>query len=138
MAGHEGPGVVGPEDQLGVNPVLLHLFDPGHRVVAPGVDVLVAAPRTHVGRVAPGRRPPAEGEGDVVAGEHPPVPLGQAVDPGHPILVLRGHPRGPDITWFVEVAIRGDQLVLGLWRAQCGFPLTRSAAWEPPIPMCYL
>ena len=91
MAGHEGARVVGSEDQLGIDAVFLHLLDPGHRVVAHRIDVLVAAPRTHVGGITAGRRPPAEGQGHVVTREHPPVPIGQAVHPRDPIAVLGGH-----------------------------------------------
>ena len=114
VAGHERARVVGPEDQLGIDPVLLHLLDPGDRVVAAGIDVIVGTPLAHVLRVTPRRRTPAEGERGVVAREHPRVSVGQPVHTRHPVLVLLGHSRRPHVPRLVEVPIGRDELVLRL------------------------
>jgi hypothetical protein len=85
---HERRRVVGAEDQLGVDPVLLLLGDAGLRVVAAGVDLVKPAPATHLLRVAAGGRAPAERDDLIEAGEHPAIALVERFDPRHEVLVL--------------------------------------------------
>ena len=101
----------GGVEDLGVDAVLVHLREPGRRVVAAGAHVLEARPRVHVAGCETRARVHAEVDRVAHALDHPRVTLFEAVDPGRAVAELGRHPGGPEVAGFVDVAVAGDEAV---------------------------